>query len=567
MSSSRTTPGVGLAPTPTVQEDDLLEVRSRRAPRASERRTPFNRSPYPTRSSQDHVIRFSATPPNVEEDILDFSTIMQRGREQRQARHAQRRAQREADFQARLALEDDSPTSRALHATWENITTARRNLLANFGEELRAVSPTSPTTFATPKVSPQKYSAKSSSPVKPSNEYLTCQRKLSNYPDAEPYAKPYLRKLLHICEATSMKCENPGSILAHLRKKYSKNTKLYSFTITHTGDRFSEMYNYWLSLEEKDKKRQGFLHGLMTHSIYRSPRFDISVVGLEDHGAGVVRDTFTKAVDDMIAKIFMKADNDVKANRYVLKPDADENMCRFAGELIAFCLLNEIPIRYKFSRSMLIRMIYKETEVDEDIDVMYVITDFTQTSQVVANMLSFPSIVDEDFDANPNESYEKLKSDIRKRARALATSKALTALTKGFFLRNEARKHSWTVDRLDQLLSGSIVDKTQTNALIDMLKKKTPPPKVFIEMLELLLAAEDYAFIENIMMFWTGMRKIDLTADPSYTVIEIGRKGSLPLAQTCFNILKIPADAKTPEELLARFKKAEEMGMFNFGLD
>lgn len=366
-----------------------------------------------------------------------------------------------------------------------------------------------------------------------------------------------------------MKCENPKDLLDHLRKKYAKNKEMYHLIIEENHSKFDQLYSFWASLE--GMRKQKMLRGLLSQADGLQ-RFSMQIANKQDRGAGVVRNTFTEAIEDMIKTLFVRADNDPKANRYVVKTGTDVDKCKFAGELIAFCLLNEIPIPYRLSRSILVRFIYKPNEIDPDIDVMYLITDFTETSQMITNKLTFPEYVDPeelgqkgvDPEDQPEAFYQLVKDHVRATARTMATSSSVTALTQGFFLRNEARKHSWTVDRIDQLISGNAVDAASCKQLLEHLRLTRAPP-VFLNMFENLVNKKDFAFIEKVMQYWSGLKKIDITLTPRYQAIEVSK--GLPMASTCFNLLKIPKDVKSPDMLLERFRIAIENSGSSFGLD
>lgn len=436
----------------------------------------------------------------------------------------------------------------------------------------------------TPNVSPLRYLEPVASP---SQLASSCRGKLPHYGQTSEIAKPYLRKLLQICTDTSMKCENPKDIMDHLRMKYRRNHENFALVIEESQSKFEQLFQYWLSLSGTQKQKM--LRGLLTDSD-GLPRFSMQIANKYDRGEGVVRSTFTEAIDDMLSSMFMPADNDPKANRLVLRPAVDEERCKFAGEFLAFCLLNELPIPRSLSRSILIRCIYKESEFDPDMDVMYAITDYTETSQLITNELSFPEYMDMDdmkasmrgwspkasspkrskamdgmtFETHPHEFYEMVKDYERKRVKSLIKSPALTALVQGFFLRNEARRHTWTVDRLDQLLSGSAVNVASCSQLLQYLKLHRTP-SVFVDMLENLVRAQKFVVVEKIMQYWSGLKKIDMQLLPPYQVIEIDK--GLPMASTCFNQLKIPRDVKSADMLLERFRIAIENSGTSFGLD
>lgn len=424
------------------------------------------------------------------------------------------------------------------------------------------------------KMSPMKYEELAASP---SHVALPCVAKFNQYAEAPTVSKRYLRKLMHICTETSMKCENPRDILQHLQNKYAKNNSKFEMIINEKSNHFDQLYNFWLSLPSS---RQPKLFRGLLKTPHGFSRFMMRIANKGDFGDGVVRNTFTRAVDDMIAEFFEPADKDPKANRYVLKVKHANIKVRFAGEFISFCLLNEIPIPYRLSRSLLVRMIYKPNEIDPDVDVMYAITDYPKTDQVIARQLIYPQYVDMDelkkanstipkeleleFDSDPDAFFELVKEHQRIRVRSMVSTESAAQLTKGFFLHNIARKHSWTVDRIDQLLSGNVVNEESSKKLLQKLKLNRASP-LFVQMFEQLVAKKDFAFIELIMQYWSGLRKIDMDIVPAYQVLEI-EKG-LPLAQTCFNMLKVPRDVKSADMLLERFKKAITESGNTFGLD
>lgn len=428
----------------------------------------------------------------------------------------------------------------------------------------------------TPEANVPRFRELSATPLKVS---AACKSKFTHYSKVDnPYAKKYLRKLMDICTHTAEQCENPRAVLQHLQSSFERNHSAHTlFVHAEMDSPFNQLYQYWLSQQD----RKSVLRGLMMNDVV-FPRFSVRFHELEDLGVGVTRTFFQRVVDDMIEnqKIFEPLDNSKKATRYTLRKveNPDKDLYTFVGELLGFCLLNEIPIPIYLARSLLIRMIYKENEIDPDMDVMYMITDYPESSQAILNELMFSEHLDMDdmgryiqlsdaergLDAstNPEQFFEVVKKYMRARVRGAVICPAMSYVANGFFLSRDARKHNWTVDRLDRLISGNVITQESIQQLVQFLQI-SQAPQLILELLAKKM--NDKAFIEALMQYWTGMRKIDLNAQPPYQVIFI-EKG-LPMASTCFNQLKIPKDVSNVDELIQRFDTAMKNAGATFGLD
>lgn len=431
---------------------------------------------------------------------------------------------------------------------------------------------------ATPVMDAPKFREHSATPRHISS---ACKRKFTHYNQVQnPHAQAYLRKLMDICEVTAERCENPRAILAHLHEKFGRNHKTHTI-IVQPGDEvspFQELYQYWAS--QPPSAQPHVLRGLIHHDDI-IPRFSVRFRELDDIGAGVTRNFFQMVIDDMIYKkqLFVPLDNDKtnKATRYSINEaheNADPAVFKFIGEFLAFCLLNEIPIPIHFSRSLLARMIYKENEIDDDMDVMYMITDYPETSQTVLNELMFSEHLDLDdsMSTSPSPSpaaqFEKVKAHVRARARNASVTPSVKIVANAFFLRNDARRHNWTIDRLDQLISGNVITAQSIDGLIAHLKDESNPTtaaatQMVIKMLH--KGKRDLEFVQRLMQFWSGMKKIDVTMQPAYQVVPINK--GLPMASTCFNQLKVPMDVINEDDLTARVKAAIELTGTTFGMD
>jgi hypothetical protein len=207
-------------------------------------------------------------------------------------------------------------------------------------------------------------------------------------------------------------------------------------------------------------------------------------------------------------------------------------------------------------------------------DVMYMITDYPETSQTVLNELMFSEHLDLDdsMSTSPSPSpaaqFEKVKAHVRARARNASVTPSVKIVANAFFLRNDARRHNWTIDRLDQLISGNVITAQSIDGLIAHLKDESNPTtaaatQMVIKMLH--KGKRDLEFVQRLMQFWSGMKKIDVTMQPAYQVVPINK--GLPMASTCFNQLKVPMDVVDEDDLTARVKAAIELTGTTFGMD
>ncbi len=435
----------------------------------------------------------------------------------------------------------------------------------------------------TPMMEPLKFREHSATPRRITAK---CKSKFTHYDKVEnPHAQAYLRKLMEICEVTAERCENPRAILSHLHQKFGRNHKTHTIIVQADQDMnspFHQLYQYWAAQDAVAQPH--VFRGLINYDEI-IPRFSVRFRELDDIGAGVTRNFFQMVIDDMIYKqqYFVPLDGDKtnKFTRYTLNESqahADPAVFKFIGEFLAFCLLNEIPIPIHFSRSLLARMIYKENEIDDDMDVMYMITDYPETSQTVLNELMFSEYLDLDESADAMKGtpspasaaarFEKVKAYVRARARRASVTPSVKLVAGAFFLRNDARRHNWNIDRLDQLISGNIITAQSIDTLIAHLKSESNPKtadatKNVVKMLE--KGKRDLDFVQHLMQFWSGMKKIDVTMQPSYQVIPMDK--GLPMASTCFNQLKVPMDVVNEEDLIARVKAAIELTGTTFGMD
>lgn len=460
---------------------------------------------------------------------------------------AQRMAARRAAALSRRRLDAQPPPALLPDAT------ARHLRFANSRSPSASASPEE----NTPPITALRFQEHS---ITPKHISFPCKDKFKHYGSVtNTDAKRYLRKLMDICTTTAERCENPRAILTHLRKKYNKNQKQHTIHIV-SGEPspFHQLYQYWASQDAPAQSH--VLRGLM-HNDGSFPRFAVRIEELNDLGAGVTRNFFQMVVDDMVKRLFVPIDGkDSKSIRYTIRADIEPAKCKFVGEFLAFCVINELPVPIHFSRSLLARMIYKESEIDDDMDVMYMITDYPETSQVILNQLMFSEEME-----LPN--FDAVKEVIRKRARDSVSAAAKLVATH-FFLKADARRHNWTIDRLDQLISGNVITPVTISALLHTVRTQSHQQdqmalNLFAKMMN--KKKEDTPFVEALMQYWTGMKKIDVTLIPPYQIAPIPR--GLPTASTCFNQLKIPMDVANEDELIQRFEKAINLSGTTFGLD
>jgi hypothetical protein len=335
-------------------------------------------------------------------------------------------------------------------------------------------------------------------------------------------------------------------------------------------------------------------------------------------GAGVTR-TFIQGVIQNIRNdgFFILADEE--SGRYVLNPDvtveflkakgynvkdedAIDDIYRLIGRFFAFCIRNDVPVDMYLSRAVLSRLVFKESEIEPDEDVMYYLMDMKQIATSMINLMRDAQNI-EAIGINFNDEFPlvKAKEDVvvtadnfkdylRLRARHQMTrqiaegkqdtSRRLKALVDGFYIRNKLRRNHATIKHIEKLLNGlSITEESIRTWLkgnhMDIRYSDDREAQVGTWFREILrdegrtfplgefdksastttLAERKKLFVEfftNLMYFWCGLRKLDTRRTYEVTFIE----NPIPKAATCFYQLKLPKNVPSKEELYRKLVSA-----------
>ena len=331
-------------------------------------------------------------------------------------------------------------------------------------------------------------------------------------------------------------------------------------------------------------------------------------------GSGLTRDMFQLCADHLVAtELFVPAEPG--AVRMVINPkvtveslrekgfivrsnDEITNVYYRAGEFMAFCVRNDIPINMKLSRAILARILYKQSEIQNEEYFVYMMSEMPETTSGLFTLLRRPDDIEyaelemnDEFKLVANnepltiDNYTKYLG-LRAKHQLLHqmlpdeedTTPWLRAFLDGFYIRNRLRRNNVTINELDDLLSG--VPITVENVREWMTTKIQFPDAnndFKMQVLQILgdsdLAefpfdqigkdatsmtleekqAEYITFISKLLFFWSGLRKIDMSK--TYQIIRINARG-LPKASTCFYQLKIPFEIRDKQDLYRKLVQA-----------
>ena len=414
-------------------------------------------------------------------------------------------------------------------------------------------------------------------------------------------------RLKKVCNDVTKDCANVEAIRRPLWDAYRTSAiiKLNSMT---PGQELRGIIKIMLSREKpfSDIHDDIFLGNIRSYNINYRDQTGV--------GEGVVRNAIQSMLDSVVAGgFFVPAEEG--SLRHVINPDLtaeklrqkgyigikdEEDILlayRVIGRLFAFCLRNDIPIGIYLSRGMLARLVHRDSEIQPEEYVMYLLMDMPQTGTSLINLMRDPDSI-EHIGLSMNDEFElvtgsrnadltkdnfveylqrKAKHQLIKQIAEgkMDTSQRLKGMVDGFYVRNRLRRAGTTVAQLDKLLSG--VGITQ-QSIRDWLAR-TPHPveildngaerevRIGVWLKEILsdfgwgfpveeLGREDRVpiaerrtmfldFFGRLLYFWTGLRKMDLSRTYQVSFID----GPTPKASTCFYKLKLPNSIRSKQEL------------------
>ena len=267
-------------------------------------------------------------------------------------------------------------------------------------------------------------------------------------------------------------------------------------------------------------------------------------------------------------------------------PNTTENkhdVFKFIGSLIAFAIINKIPLPYHLNRGILANLLYKPEEITDEEYALFYMLDDASSGISIASALSNPTThIDEFYQFNnedhtlkPSISQDDPNNNIttknfREYITLLSKYKlikennsdlALKAFKQGFFItRRTLRKkpdRDITISMLDKLITSTelsteaidiIVDNV-TNSIrynnenekligswfIDILKNKIPYPiDDLIQQGHTTVPNNHKEFLQNLLKCWTGISGFNNNLN---YIITFDRTFS---SHTCGNVIHLP---------------------------
>jgi hypothetical protein len=330
-------------------------------------------------------------------------------------------------------------------------------------------------------------------------------------------------------------------------------------------------------------------------------------------GIGVARTAIQNIVDDIHdLKFFVPAEDG--SNRLIINPDMSvayvrskgfevngskdlKTLYHFIGQVLAFCVRNDIPTNLNLSYGILSHMLLKHSEIDLDEFVMYYFMEMPTNAHPYIQLLSAADAIEDtylSFNAefplkrNNNENDDVTKHNYKEYLQLRSyyligkrNGELLQDLVDGFYIRNRLRRQNATVMQLDRLIGGLAITEQNIRDWVaaDRISNPAGTPystHIVSWIKEIMLDfGEEFPydevpnigehntakqrkeifidFIGRFMHFWTALRKLDQNRVHQVSIIETQ---GLPKSSTCFYQLKIPQGIRSKDVLYRRIVSA-----------
>ena len=246
------------------------------------------------------------------------------------------------------------------------------------------------------------------------------------------------------------------------------------------------------------------------------------------------------------------------------------------GSIITFLMLNGIKFNYHLSRSILARLLYKDTEIRKEEYILYHLLDSPEFGNQFKNFMFNPENIEHSMLTLDNENdvtVNNFRTYMEEVTLSLVTSQkqSMDAFSQGVLCdintRNTLRNLKFTISELDAIMSGEEITKDAIEEIIvriahfgqrhpnifkwfcAILRNQVEFPKEIMEAKrdskdkDLTALRDHNKFLKTLLYFWTGCSNYN--SNFSYTV-EVS--DSNIHSHTCAYMLVLPNEIICPTQ-------------------
>lgn len=413
--------------------------------------------------------------------------------------------------------------------------------------------------------------------------------------------KRLCNQLIHSqhCDATSL-----AKIVQKARKKYTMHhgARFGMRNVKHNKE-FVEMFQTFE--DNLNELRTPFENWNITY--LNEPAIDV----------GGVRTNFCQAAASQLLGSGLFVETEEGSGRYMFNPsptvqnihgEDKYNVCKFVGALLAFFMMNNFPIDFHLSRTISMRLLYKDNEIDGDDFATIFLLECPQEGRSFLKLLSNPHDIPHaslDFaDIDPSQPSEEVTpSNFRKyiglhamtRLLPIETERMFQHFKSGFFITHRfLRSQNMTVPQLDTILTSIEVTEEQKEAIVATMMNSIAHDmqawqsrssiednkklrcclwfKSIVkdgnrgfptdEVTNVPHLPQNYKqFLQMLLFFWTGKKSYD----PSFQYKFVVYGGQNFAAHTCSHQMDIPYMFRSRNEMYRQLVRSISSSDFGFG--
>jgi ankyrin repeat protein len=284
---------------------------------------------------------------------------------------------------------------------------------------------------------------------------------------------------------------------------------------------------------------------------------------------GLSKQFFTNAMEQMFTEYFILIEG---TNKFKLKDSITKEEASKAGFLVAFSLMNDMPLIKHINNIYIGMTMYKVKQLVADDYFLYAILDMNEEGQKnFQNICADANLLDE-F-CNPTKYYDDyilLNYGLKNKNLSVFIKTFNKQITKKILRTNKINIYD-----ISKILTNTKITKKELILLFDTIKRNKHTTDVkWIKMYDIFrylminLTLAQYTewlqkygtpfqkkelssihkFYQKVFFFWTSLNTINTNMTPYYSIHYTSTRTLLPLSHTCFNQLDIP-----------EYKNAEEM--------